>query len=41
LIYPVCVMVAMATSVTVIFINSLWQRPDMFFDAVASMGDRA
>ena len=41
LIYPVWAMVAMATSVTAIFINSLWQRPDMFFDAVASVGDRA
>ncbi|WP_018405220.1 heavy metal translocating P-type ATPase [Marinobacter gelidimuriae] len=40
LIYPVWAMVAMATSVTVIFINSLWQRPDIFFDAVASVGDR-
>lgn len=41
LIYPVWAMVAMATSVTVIFINSLWQRPGMFFDAVASVSDRA
>lgn len=41
LIYPVWAMVAMATSVTVIFINSLWQRPGMFFDAVASVGGRA
>ena len=39
LIYPVWAMVAMATSVTVIFINSLWQRPGMFFDAVASVGE--
>ncbi|MEX1214451.1 heavy metal translocating P-type ATPase [Saccharospirillum sp.] len=39
LIYPVWAMVAMATSVTVIFINSLWQRPDMFFDAVASVSE--
>jgi len=41
LIYPVWAMVAMATSVTVIFINSLWQRPGMFFDAVASVGEGA
>jgi heavy metal translocating P-type ATPase len=39
LIYPVWAMVAMAASVTAIFINSLWQRPGMFFDAVASVGD--
>ena len=39
LIYPVWAMVAMAASVTAIFVNSLWQRPGMFFDAVASVGD--
>ncbi|WP_111747171.1 heavy metal translocating P-type ATPase [Salinisphaera orenii] len=39
LIYPVWAMVAMAASVTAIFVNSLWQRPAMFFDAVASVGD--
>ncbi len=39
LIYPVWAMVAMAASVTAIFVNSLWQRPSMFFDAVASVGD--
>ena len=39
LIYPVWAMVAMATSVTAIFINSLWQPPDMFFGAVASVGE--
>ncbi|MES1930923.1 heavy metal translocating P-type ATPase [Salinisphaera dokdonensis CL-ES53] len=37
LIYPVWAMVAMAASVTAIFVNSLWQRPAMFFDAVASV----
>jgi len=37
LIYPVWAMVAMAASVTAIFVNSLWQRPGMFFDAVASV----
>ncbi|WP_111748564.1 heavy metal translocating P-type ATPase [Salinisphaera orenii] len=39
LIYPVWAMVAMAASVTAIFVNSLWQRPSMFFDAVASVGE--
>ncbi|MDA3920097.1 MAG: HAD-IC family P-type ATPase [Salinisphaera sp.] len=37
LIYPVWAMVAMAASVTAIFVNSLWQRPALFFDAVASV----
>ena len=37
LIYPVWAMVAMAASVTAIFINSLWQRPALLFDAVASV----
>ncbi len=40
LIYPVWAMVAMATSVTAIFINSLWQRPSLFFDAVASVSHK-
>ena len=40
LIYPVWAMVAMAVSVTAIFINSLWQRPAMFFDAVGSVGQQ-
>jgi len=31
-------MAAMATSVTVIFFNSLWGRPAMFFDAIMSVG---
>jgi len=39
LIYPVWAMVAMAASVTAIFANSLWQRPSMFFDAVASVAE--
>lgn len=37
LIYPVWAMVAMAASVTAIFVNSLWGRPTLFFDAVASV----
>jgi len=39
LIYPVWAMVAMAASVTAIFINSLWQRPALFFDTVASVNN--
>jgi hypothetical protein len=31
-------MVAMAVSVTAIFFNSLWGRPQLFFDAVLSVG---
>jgi heavy metal translocating P-type ATPase len=38
LIYPVWAMAAMATSVTVIFFNSLWGRPELFFDALLSVG---
>ncbi len=38
LIYPVWAMVAMAVSVTAIFINSLWGRPQLFFDAILSVG---
>jgi len=38
LVYPVWAMVAMAVSVTSIFINSLWGRPALFFDAVLSVG---
>ena len=38
LIYPVWAMVAMAVSVTAIFFNSLWGRPQLFFDAVLSVG---
>jgi P-type E1-E2 ATPase len=38
LIYPVWAMAAMAGSVTLIFFNSLWGRPRLFFDAVMSVG---
>lgn len=38
LLYPVWAMVAMATSVTAIFVNSLWGRPRLFIDAVLSVG---
>lgn len=38
LIYPIWAMVAMAVSVTAIFINSLWGTPRLFFDAIRSVG---
>jgi heavy metal translocating P-type ATPase len=38
LIHPVWAMVAMAVSVTGIFINSLWGNPRLFFDAIRSVG---
>lgn len=38
LINPVWGMVAMAASVTSIFINSLWGRGDYFFDAIKGVG---
>jgi cation transport ATPase len=38
LVYPVWAMVAMAASVTSIFVNTLWGRPSLFFDAVLSVG---
>jgi Cu+-exporting ATPase len=38
LLYPVWAMVAMAVSVTLIFINSLWGRPRLFIDAILSVG---
>lgn len=38
LIHPVWAMVAMAVSVTAIFINSLWGTPRLFFDAIESVG---
>jgi heavy metal translocating P-type ATPase len=41
LVYPVWAMVAMAVSVTSIFVNSLWGRPALFFDAVLSVGRAA
>jgi P-type Cu+ transporter len=38
LVYPVWAMAAMAISVTAIFLNSLWGRPSLFFQAVLSVG---
>ena len=38
LIHPVWAMVAMAVSVTAIFVNSLWGSPRLFFDAIGSIG---
>ena len=38
LIYPVWAMVAMAVSVTAIFVNSLWGTPRLFFEAIRSVG---
>ena len=38
LIHPVWAMVAMAVSVTAIFINSLWGTPRLFFDTIQSVG---
>ncbi len=38
LVYPVWAMVAMALSVTSIFVNSLWGRPDLLFNAIGSVG---
>jgi len=38
LIYPVWAMAAMAGSVTLIFFNSLWGKPSLFFNAVMSVG---
>lgn len=38
LVYPVWAMVAMAVSVSTIFINSLWGRPELFFNAILSVG---
>ncbi|SFE43067.1 heavy metal translocating P-type ATPase [Blastococcus tunisiensis] len=40
LVYPVWAMVAMALSVTTIFINSIGGRPSLLFDAIASVGHR-
>jgi P-type E1-E2 ATPase len=40
LIYPVWAMAAMAISVSSIFVNSLWGRPELFFNAVLSVGRR-
>ncbi len=38
LVDPIWAMLAMAVSVTAIFINSLWGRPALFIDAVSSVG---
>jgi heavy metal translocating P-type ATPase len=38
LIHPVWAMIAMAASVTAIFVHSLWGRPELFFGAVGSVG---
>jgi heavy metal translocating P-type ATPase len=38
LVYPVWAMVAMAVSVSTIFVNSLWGRPELFSNAVLSVG---
>lgn len=38
LIYPIWGMVAMAASVTTIFINSLWSRGAYFFEAIRTVG---
>lgn len=38
LIYPIWGMVAMAASVTSIFVNSLWGRGAYFFDAIKGVG---
>jgi Cu+-exporting ATPase len=38
LVYPVWGMLAMAASVTTIFINSLWGRGNYFFDAIGTVG---
>ncbi|MGA9725263.1 MAG: hypothetical protein WBQ86_22600, partial [Candidatus Binatus sp.] len=37
-IYPIWGMVAMAASVTTIFINSLWSRGAYFFEAIRTVG---
>ena len=38
LVYPIWGMVAMAASVTTIFINSLWGRGNYFFEAIRTVG---
>ena len=40
LVNPVWAMIAMAASVTAIFVHSLWGRPELFFNAVQSVGHR-
>jgi heavy metal translocating P-type ATPase len=41
LVYPIWGMVAMAASVTSIFINSLWSRGSYFFEAIKGVGQQA
>ena len=41
LIDPIWAMLAMAVSVTAIFINSLWGRPSLFINAILSVGESA
>lgn len=41
LVHPIWGMVAMATSVTLIFINSLWGRGAYFFEAIKTVGHAA
>lgn len=38
LLYPVWAMVAMASSVTLIFLNSLWGRRELFFNTIRNVG---
>jgi Cu+-exporting ATPase len=38
LVYPVWAMIAMAASVTLIFVNSLGGRPSLLFEAISSVG---
>ncbi|MGI8874588.1 MAG: heavy metal translocating P-type ATPase [Egibacteraceae bacterium] len=38
LVYPVWAMIAMAVSVSLLFINSLWGRPDLLIGALLSVG---
>lgn len=38
LVYPVWAMIAMAASVTTIFVNSLGGRPSLLFQAIGSVG---
>jgi cation transport ATPase len=40
LVYPVWAMIAMALSVTTIFINSIGGRPSLLFEAIGSVGRR-
>jgi P-type Cu+ transporter len=41
LVHPVWAMAAMASSVTAIFLNSLWGRPSLFVNAILSVGRAA